>query len=165
MHTWCCVCIYVFFFCLFFWVYLSAGCLTLCLLDTGIFICTTTSCRPCHRTFLPGFHRFGECACFSWLSTEILLLSESLMKVLIFYHYVTCAVFWVLCVCVCVFLCHGVHRQTNRDSKQISESTCVCVYLFICSFFLVRLTVGACLCMCFFVSRCAPADKQTQQRD
>ncbi len=28
----------------------------------------------------------------------------------------------VLLVCVCVFLCHGVHRQTNRHSREISET-------------------------------------------
>jgi hypothetical protein len=50
---------------------------SLFLLDTGRLIWAATSCRPCHRTFLPGFHRLGECACFSWLSTEILCLSES----------------------------------------------------------------------------------------
>ena len=108
------------FVCLFCWVYLTAGCLTLIrsrssynhtyqhaylcvcvclylffllfvflripyswlpnslfLLDAGCLIWTTTSWPPCHRTFLPGFPRLGECACFSWLSTEILCLSES----------------------------------------------------------------------------------------
>ena len=34
---------------------------SLFLLDTGSFFCPTTSCRPCHRTFLPSFHRFSEC--------------------------------------------------------------------------------------------------------
>jgi hypothetical protein len=48
---------------------------SLFLLDTGSLICPTTSCRPCQRTFLPGFHRSSECACFAWLSTEILCLS------------------------------------------------------------------------------------------
>jgi hypothetical protein len=43
---------------------------SLLLLDTGGFSFPTTSCRPCHPTFLPGFHCFCECACFSWLFTE-----------------------------------------------------------------------------------------------
>ena len=34
---------------------------SLFLLDTGILICPTTSCRPCHPAFLPGFHRLGVC--------------------------------------------------------------------------------------------------------
>jgi hypothetical protein len=50
---------------------------SLFVLDTGLFICPATSCRPCHPAFLPGFHCFSECACLSWLSTEILCLSES----------------------------------------------------------------------------------------
>ncbi len=44
--------------------------LSLFLLDTGVFRCPTTSCRPCHPTFLPGFHLFSECVCFLWLCTE-----------------------------------------------------------------------------------------------
>jgi hypothetical protein len=43
---------------------------SLFLLHTGVLGCTTTSCRPCRPAFLPGFHRFGECVCFSWLFTE-----------------------------------------------------------------------------------------------
>jgi hypothetical protein len=74
-----CVCIYIYV--LLFIVFLSIPYSwlpnSLFLLDKGRFICTTTSCRPCHLTFSPGFHRLCECACFSWLSTEILCLSES----------------------------------------------------------------------------------------
>jgi hypothetical protein len=92
---------------------------SLSLLDTGRLICTTTSCRSCHWTFLPGFHRFSECACFSWLSTEILWLSESVDFLSILDMYLP--VFLVLLVCVCVCLCHGVHLQTNRHNRQISE--------------------------------------------
>ena len=32
------------------------------------------------------------------------------------------SVFLVLLMCVWVFLCHSVHRQTNRHSKEISET-------------------------------------------
>ena len=86
------------------------------LLDTGSLICPTTSCRPCHPAFLTGFRRFSECACFSWLSTEILCLSESVDCLSLLDMY------WpVFLVCVRVFLCHGVHRQTNRHSREISE--------------------------------------------
>ncbi len=60
---------------------------SLFLLDTGSLICPTTSFRPCQRTFLPGFSGFRECACFSWLSTEILCLK---VKVLIFNNFLTC---------------------------------------------------------------------------
>ena len=37
---------------------------SLFLLDTGILICPATSCRPWNPAFLPGFHRFSECAGF-----------------------------------------------------------------------------------------------------
>jgi hypothetical protein len=43
---------------------------SLFLLDTGSFCFSTTSCRPCHPAFLPGFHRLCECVCFSWVFTE-----------------------------------------------------------------------------------------------
>ena len=92
---------------------------SLFLLDTGRFIWTTTSCRPCHPAFLPGFHRFSECACFLWLSTAILCLSNSVDFLSLLAMYLP--VFLVLLVCVCVCLFHGVHRQTNRHSREISE--------------------------------------------
>jgi hypothetical protein len=96
---------------------------SLFLLDTGRFGCRTTSCRPCHPPFLPGsrsgFHHFCECACFSWLSTEMLWLSDSVDFLSLLDMHVP--VFIVLFVCVCVFLCHSVHRQTNRHSTEISE--------------------------------------------
>jgi hypothetical protein len=58
--------------CLFALLSLPDSCLpdSLFLLDTVIFDCTTTSCRPCQPTFLPGFHRLGEFECFSWVFTE-----------------------------------------------------------------------------------------------
>jgi hypothetical protein len=69
-----CVCMYIFV--LFLFVFLSVPYSwlpdSLFLLDTGSFVWRTTSCRTCHRTFLPDFHRFSEFACFSWLSTAIL---------------------------------------------------------------------------------------------
>jgi hypothetical protein len=105
-----CVCIYLFFFCLFFlsipnsWLHNS-----LFLLDTGGFLCTTTSFRSCHLTFLPGFHRLSEYACFSWLSTEMLCLSVSVDFLSLLDMY------WS------VFLVLLVHRQTNRHSWEISE--------------------------------------------
>ncbi len=57
--------------------------------------------------------------CFSWLSTEILCLSESVDFLSILDMYLP--VFFVVLVCVCVCSCHGVHRQTNRHSREISE--------------------------------------------
>ena len=47
---------------------------SLFLLDTGYFICPTTSCRPCHGTFSPGFQSFSEYAFLSWLITGDTLL-------------------------------------------------------------------------------------------
>ncbi len=117
-----CVCIYLFFF-LFVFLSIPYSWLpnSLFLLDIGILICPTTSCRPCHRTFLPGFHRFCEYACFSWLSTEMLCLSASVDFLSFLDMYLPAIL--VLRVCVCVF---------------------------------------SVACVCVFVSRCAPADEQTQ---
>jgi hypothetical protein len=81
------------------------------LLNTGPFICTATSCRTCHRVFLQAFHRLSECACFSWLSTEILCLSE--------------------CVCMFFFVSHspGDNQTHYRDSRK-STSTRSCAHTF-----------------------------------
>ena len=86
-----CMYVYMFVTCLFAFLGIpdSWWSNSLFVLDTGLFICPATSCRPCHPTFLPGFHRFGECACLTWLSTEILCLSASV-------DYLTC----ILCVSV-----------------------------------------------------------------
>jgi hypothetical protein len=86
-------------------------------LDLGRLICRKTSCRSFHPAFLPGFHRFSECVCFSWLSTEILCLSESVDFLSLLDMFLP--VFLVLLVFVC--LCHGVHRQTNRHNREIKE--------------------------------------------
>jgi hypothetical protein len=147
------------YICSFFFSVYSLLPNSLFLLDKGSFICPPTSCPPCHPAFLPGFHGFGECACFSWLSFEILWLSESLSESVGFLSLRDmCCVLSVACICVCVCLCHGVHWQTNRDRKVNSESipdswllnsdslaphtiiqtdmhTCVCVCVYICSFF------------------------------
>jgi hypothetical protein len=129
MHT--CVSVYV-YICSFFVCFAEYSWLTtsLFLLDTGILFCPTTSCRPCHPAFLPGFHRLGVCVCLSWLSTEILCLSASVVFLSLLDMYLP--VFLVLLACVCVFLCHGVHRQTNRHSRDISEivptHTLVCAH-------------------------------------
>jgi hypothetical protein len=65
MHI--CVCVYV-YICPFLSIPYSWLPNSLFLLDTGRLNCTITSCRPCHRTFLPGFHRLGECACCVFVS-------------------------------------------------------------------------------------------------
>ncbi len=78
-----CMCIYMFFFSYDTWQQVAYS---LFLLHTGVFRCTTTSCRPCRPAFLPGFHRFGECVCFLWLLTEC------------------CAWVKVLNVCECVYV-------------------------------------------------------------
>jgi hypothetical protein len=63
-HAYLCVYVYIymfFFVCVFLIIPDSWLPNSLVLLDTGIFICPTISCRPCHPAFLPGFPRFGEC--------------------------------------------------------------------------------------------------------
>ena len=115
-----CLCMHMFVLFLFVFLRIPYSWLpnSLFLLDTGRFICTTTSCRPCQPAFLPGFHRFGECVCFSWLSTEILCLSESVDFLSFLDMYFPVFLAWLVCV---FSLCHGVHRQTNRHSREISE--------------------------------------------
>jgi hypothetical protein len=92
MHTCVSVYLYIYIFicCLFAFMSIHDSCLlnSLFLLETGCLFCTTTSCRPCHPTFLPGFHRLGECACFSWLFIEY----SAWVKVL------------NVCECVCVWV-------------------------------------------------------------
>ncbi len=62
------VCLCMNIFVLFLFSFLSAPYSwlpdSLLLLDTGSFICPTTSCRSWNPVFLPGFHRFSECVCF-----------------------------------------------------------------------------------------------------
>jgi hypothetical protein len=91
--------------------------ISLFLLDTGLLISTTTSCRPCHRIFFPDFHRFSECSCFSWLSTEILCLSECVDFLSLLDMYLP--LFWVLFVfvCFCVTVCTG--RQTDTEERWV----------------------------------------------
>ncbi len=131
-----CLCIFVLFLFVFLSVCYSWWPDSLFLVDTGIFFCPTTSCRPCHPAFLQSFHRCSECACFLWLSTEILCLHESVdfLSFLDMYF----PVFLVLLVCVCVCLCHDVYRQINRHSREISEigpaqtrALCLCTYIFV----------------------------------
>jgi hypothetical protein len=105
MHTCACmrgyVCIYIIVFSLFPFLSMTDNWLpnSLFLLDTGIFIWTTTSCRPCHPAFLPGFHRFSECVCFSWLCTEC------------------CA--WVKVLNVCEWVC----VRTSEGTWQLFDLT------------------------------------------
>ena len=119
-HAYLCVCMYVFV--LFLFVLLSKPCSwlpnSLFLLDTGIFICLTTNCRPCHPAFLPGFHRLGECVCcswlcFSWLSTEILCWSESVDFQSLRDMHLPVFLVWLVCVCVSMCSrCAPVDKQT-----------------------------------------------------
>jgi hypothetical protein len=96
-----CLCTYIFV--LFLFVFLSIPCSllpnALFLVDTGSFFWTTTSCRPCPQGFLLGFPRLGECVCFSWLSTEILCLSESVDFLSLLDLYLP-LFFSVACLCV-----------------------------------------------------------------
>ncbi len=108
-----CICIHLFFFSLFCWVYLRASGLSLCfsLIQDALFDqqpVVVPVIRRFYRAFIASVSVW-----FVWLSTEILCLSESV--------YFAC-VFGVACVCVLeCFLCHGVHWQTNRHSREISE--------------------------------------------
>jgi hypothetical protein len=87
---------------------------SLFLLDTGPFICPTTSCRSCHRTFLPGFHRSSECSCFSWLCTVIL---ECFLPFLDMYLSVFLVWLVSVCACSCVTVCTG--RQTDTVTLEL----------------------------------------------
>jgi hypothetical protein len=83
--TYSCVCVYHDIF-IYIYICLSVFLIrndswlsnSLFLLDTGGLIGTTISCRPCHPTFLLGFHRFSECVRFSWLFTECCALVKVL---------------------------------------------------------------------------------------
>ncbi len=124
MHTCVSVYIYICFFFVCFFEYTCCLSNSLFLLDTGIFFCRTTSCRPCHRTFSPGFHCFSECSCFAWLSTLILCLSASvdfLSWSLLDMYWPVFLVFAYLCVLVSRWWSASVHRQTNRHCREISE--------------------------------------------
>ncbi len=109
----------------FFFFRIPYSCLPNCLflLDTGSLGCSTTSCRPCHQTFLPGFHRFSECVCFSWLcfvwlSTEILCLSESVDFLSLLDMYFPVFLVWLVCVCVCVCFCVTVCTGRQTDTVE-----------------------------------------------
>jgi hypothetical protein len=91
---------------------------SLFLLDIGILICPTTCCRPCHLAFLPGFHRFCEYACFSWLSTEMLCLSESVDFLSFLDMYLPVFVVLFVCVCVCVCVCVTVCTGRQTDTVE-----------------------------------------------
>ncbi len=119
MHAFVCMYVYMYIY-TYFVLFRPYSWLpnSLFLLDTGGLVWPSTSCRPCRLTSLPGSHRLGECSCLSWLITEILYFSESVdfLSLLDMYW----PVLLVLLVCVCVRLCHGGHRQTNRHSSERS---------------------------------------------
>jgi hypothetical protein len=89
---------------------------SLFLLDTGGLVWKGTSCRPCQPAFLPGFHRFSECVCFSWLSYEIVCWSESVDFLSLLDMYLSLFLQWLVCVCVCVTVCTG--RQTDTVERE-----------------------------------------------
>ncbi len=87
--VWCvCVCVYIYTY-IFLFAFLSIpdSCLpnSLFLLDTGNFLCTTTSCRPCQPTFLPGFH------CLGWVCVFLVAVYTVLYFTSIRTHGRTCA--------------------------------------------------------------------------
>jgi hypothetical protein len=115
-----CVCMYLFFFseAFFLSVPYSWWPNSLFLVDTGVLICTTTSCRPWKPEFLTGFHCFRECVCFLWLGTEIVCSSESVgvLSLLDLYLSVFAVLLVCVCVCVCVTMCTG--RQTDTVERS-----------------------------------------------
>jgi hypothetical protein len=108
-----CLCMYIFDLFLFVLLSIPYSWLpnSLFLLDTVGFFWTATSCRPCRRTFLPGF-RLRECASFSWLSESVDFLSSLDMYLL---------VFLVLLVCLCVCLCHGVNGSQIDTVERLAK--------------------------------------------
>ncbi len=124
-HAYLCVCIYIYtYICLIAFLSIPDSCLpnSLFELDTGDFNCPTTSCRPCQPTFLPGFHRFGECACFSWVSTEYCNLKAS--------GYTDVHVQTSRRRCDGVFSPHNVkHTHLNTDVIYIYIYMYVCMYV------------------------------------
>jgi hypothetical protein len=119
MFVWVCMYIYV----LFLFVFLSIPCSwwpnSLFLLDTGILLCPTTSCRPCQPKFLPGFHRLGQCVCFMWLGlgTEILCSSESVGVLSLLDLYLPVCLVLLVCVCVCLSVTMCTGRQTDTVER------------------------------------------------
>ncbi len=110
---------------------------------------------------MPDFHRFGECACFSWLSTVILCLSASVDSLSLLDMYLP--VFSVLLVCVCVFVsrCAPEDKQTQSFTHKYG---CLFVFLSIPDILLsnsdslslliqsyTSTCILVCLCMCIFV--------------
>ncbi len=121
-----CLCMYIFVLFCFVLVSIPYSWLpnSLFLLDTGSLVWTATSCRPCHPAFLLGFFCLGKCACFSWLSTEILCWSAGIDFPSLLDIYVP--VFLVELVCVredvfCVTVVTGREWMSfNSHLKKIS---------------------------------------------
>ena len=135
-----CLCMYIFV--LFCFVLLCIPCSwltdSLFLLDTGRFICPTTSCRTRHRTFSPIFHRFSECACFAWLRTEIVCLRHTHTGSHVFMS--VCLLFWVYLTDVGLTLIHS-RSSYNHTYQHAYLCVCACIYLFFFSFCFAEYTL------------------------
>jgi hypothetical protein len=93
---------------------------SLFLLDTGSFLWTTTSCRTCHRTFLPGFHGLGECVVFLVAEYWDTVLEWKCWFSIIFWRVFAC-VSIVAFVCVCFVVSRRAPAAKQTHSAEISE--------------------------------------------
>jgi hypothetical protein len=118
MHT--CVCVYL-YICYFF------VCLSEYTLQLVAYFSVSPRCRSLYLnnnqlSALPS-DIFAGLSSLQWVC--VFLVAEdwdtfAWVQVLIYYLTYICLCF-SCCLCVCVLLCHGVHRQTNRHSWEISE--------------------------------------------
>ena len=122
-HTCLCVCVCVcnrFYFRLFFWEYLTAGCLTLCCLtlfssiQVALYV-QQPAVGPATRHFCRAFIASVSVR----VSCGWVLRYCVWVKVLIFYHYLTC-IFLCFSCCLCVYVfvsrCAPTDKQTQfRD--------------------------------------------------
>ena len=107
--------VYMFVICLFAFLSIPFSWLpnSLCHLHAGRFICPTTSFRPCHRTFLPGFHRFREC---------VFHVHARMLAYLFPFHSVKAQ----------SYLCFThVYELFRHSCTQTCILVCLCVYIFI----------------------------------
>ena len=103
---------------------------SLFLLGTGGFIWCTTSCRSCHRIFLPDFHRFSECVFLVAEYWDTVLEWQCWFSIMLdMYLPVFLVLLVCVRVCVCVTVCTG--RQTDaveRIAKLYQHTRGACTH-------------------------------------